>query len=143
MGNTSIYQSTGGRFVNRKRTLNESWCSYGTRIIKMEDSSLRSRSNNVLRLLESLLHKVLRAPALVARVIQTATRLVTIVLPAMSTWLGRLNGVSKRWGQSSSRYYTGLFINTVRAMVSQLPLLMLLSMDMGNTLMSGNNEFFS
>lgn len=53
----------------------------------------------------------------------------------MSTQLGRLNGLFKRWGKTNN-YCTRSLINRVGAKVNYLLFLLLLSTDVGDMLMS-------
>lgn len=96
MSSTSIYQGTDGRIINRMHTMNDDQCSYGTGLIKMEDSFLCNRPYNVSGLLGAIPHEVLCPLTLIAGVVQTIAGPVTMISPAMSIGLDRLNRFSRR-----------------------------------------------
>lgn len=143
MSGTNVNQSTSERVINKKRTLNDSSCSYDTNLIEMEDSSSCNGFSSIPRLLGTVLHKMICAPTPIAGMFQTVAGLVTMISSTMVTYLGKLNKVTRRRGWNSSRNYMWSFISMVRAKASHLPPLFMLCMDMINMSISACNEFLS
>lgn len=83
--------------------------SYGTRLTKMEDSSLGNRSSSVSQLLGIVLHKILCAPALMAYIVQLVAGLITMISLTMLAYLDKLNRVTRRWGEDNNINYFGSF----------------------------------
>lgn len=122
--------------------MNDSQCSYGIKLFEMKDFSLCNWAHNVSGLLGAIPHKVLCAPVLIVRVVQTTVGSVTMISSVISTQLSRLKGVSTKWEQSSNRYYTVSLIHTIGVRVNHLPLLLLLlNTNVDDMLTSGCNKF--
>lgn len=73
----------------------------------MINSTLGKMLDNVPRLLGIVSYEILNAPTLVTGVVKTIIGAITIILPAVTTRLGRLDRITRRWARDKNGYNTG------------------------------------
>lgn len=143
MSSTCIYQGMCNRIVNGKHTLNSSRYGYFIRFVKVVNLALGKKSDNVLRLLGTVSHEMLSAPALEVGVVKMMAGWITVIFPVVTTRLSILGRVTRRWVRGKNGYNTGSLLNTIEDGANNLSLLLLmlmLSIKIRDTLVSGCNK---
>lgn len=88
---------------------------------------------------------VLSAPILEARIVKMMVGKITVILSVVIIRLGRLDEIIRRWIRGRDRYNVRSLLDAIKDRANRpLPLLLilLLSMKIGDALLSGYNKYF-